>query len=92
MELAGLVVCRQQPLTARGIIFLLLEDEYGMVNVLVNRELVEARRDVVRTAAFIRVRGTLEARGGEQRALIAETVEELLPAQALAMPSGKSWG
>ena len=35
-DLAGLV-CRQQPLMARGIIFLLLEDEFGMVNVLVSR-------------------------------------------------------
>ncbi len=63
-----------------------------MVNVLVSRELVEAHRDVVRTASFMRVRGTLEALGGEQRTLIAETVEDLLPAQALAMPTGKSWG
>ena len=92
VELAGLVVCRQQPLTARGIIFLLLEDEFGMVNVLVNRELVESERDVVRTSAFMRVTGVLEERAGEQRTLIAESVAELLPAEMLAMPSGKSWG
>jgi error-prone DNA polymerase len=38
VDLAGLVVCRQQPLTARGIVFLLLEDEFGMTDVLVSRE------------------------------------------------------
>jgi error-prone DNA polymerase len=91
-DFAGLVVCRQQPMTARGIIFLLLEDEFGMVNVLVNRELVEERRDIVRTAAFIRVTGTLETRAGEQRTLIAETVDQFLPAEVLSMPAGKSWG
>ncbi len=92
VDLAGLVVCRQQPLTAKGIIFLLLEDEFGMVNVLVSRELVEAQRDVIRTAPFVRVRGTLEARAGEQRTLLAESVEQIFPVDALAMPSGKSWG
>jgi error-prone DNA polymerase len=91
-DFAGLVVCRQQPLTAKGIIFLLLEDEFGMVNVLVSRELVEAHRDVVRTAQFVRVRGPLERRTGEQRTLIAESVEQFHPAEALAVPPGKSWG
>ena len=92
VDLAGLVVCRQQPLTAKGIIFLLLEDEFGMTNVLVNRTLVETHRDIVRTASFMRVRGLLEERAGEQRTLIADSMEELLPAEALAMPTGKSWG
>ena len=91
-EIAGLVVCRQQPLTARGIIFLLLEDEFGLVNVLVNRDLVARERDVVRTAPFVRVRGLLEARGGEQRMLVAEAVEQLFPTQMLAMPRGKEFG
>ena len=92
VDLVGLVVCRQQPLTAKGIIFLLLEDEFGMVNVLVNRDLVEAYRDIVRTAPFMRVCGVLEERAGEQRTLIAEAVEEFLPAEVVSMPTGKSWG
>ncbi len=92
VDLAGLVVCRQQPLTAKGIIFLLLEDEYGLVNVLVSRELVETHRDTVRTASFVRVTGRLEQRAGEQRTLIAESVQQFLPVEALAMPAGKSWG
>jgi len=90
-EVAGLVVCRQRPLTAKGIIFLLLEDEFGLVNVLVSRELTERFRDEVRTAAFVRVHGVLEQRAGEQRTLIAETLSEVVPAEALRTPSGKSW-
>ena len=92
VDLAGLVVCRQQPLTAKGIIFLLLEDEFGMTNVLVNRDLVEAHRDIIRTAPFMRVRGVLEKRAGEQRTLIADAIEEFVPAEVLSMPAGKSWG
>ncbi|MBM4410401.1 MAG: DNA polymerase III subunit alpha [Chloroflexi bacterium] len=92
VDFAGLVVCRQQPLTARGIIFLLLEDEFGMVNALVSRALVEAHRDVVRTAPFMRVSGLLEERAGEQRTLIVESLDELFPADALAMPRGKEFG
>ena len=91
VEVVGLVVCRQRPLTARGIIFLLLEDEYGLMNILVRRELAEERRDIVRTAAFVRTRGVLDERAGEQRTLIADALEEIVPAGALPMPSGKSW-
>ena len=91
VDFAGLVVCRQQPLTAKGIIFLLLEDEFGMVNALLSRDLVEAHRDIIRTAPFMRVRGVLQERAGEQRTLIAEAVTELLPAKVLSMPTGKSW-
>ena len=92
VDLAGLVVCRQQPLTTKGIIFLLLEDEFGMVNALVSRDLVQAHRDIIRTAPFIRVRGIIEERAGEQRTLIAEAIDEFLPAAALSIPMGKSWG
>ena len=92
VEVAGLVVCRQRPLTARGIIFLLLEDEFGLMNILVSRELAEAERDVVRSAAFVRTRGVLDERAGEQRTLVASGLVEIVPAEALRMPAGKSWG
>ncbi len=92
VEVAGLVVCRQRPLTARGIVFLLLEDEFGLVNVLVSKELSDERRDVVRTASFVRARGVLETRAGEQRTLVASSLGEVVPARALRPPSGKSWG
>ncbi|MDA1061920.1 MAG: error-prone DNA polymerase [Chloroflexi bacterium] len=91
VEVAGLVVCRQRPLTAKGIIFLLLEDEFGMINVLVGRELADRYRDIVRSAAFVRARGTLEQRAGEQRTLVASDLDEVLPPVALQTPDGKSW-
>lgn len=66
--------------------------EFGTVNALVSRDLVEAHRDIIRTAPFMRVRGPLEERAREQRTLIVEEVEELLPAEVLAMPHGKEFG
>ena len=92
VEIAGLVVCRQRPLTARGIIFLLLEDEFGMVNVLVGQELSEQRKDIIRTAPFVRVRGVLEKRAGEQRTLVAAEIREVVPSEVFQTPAGKSWG
>ncbi|MFN8585250.1 MAG: error-prone DNA polymerase [Dehalococcoidia bacterium] len=92
VDVAGLVVCRQRPMTAKGIIFLLLEDEFGMVNVLVSRELSEQFKDQIRTEPFILVRGVLEERAGEQRTLVASHLRELVPAEMFRTPMGKSWG
>ncbi len=92
VEIAGLVVCRQRPMTAKGIVFLLLEDEFGLVNVLVSRALVERFADHIRTEPFVRVRGVLEERGGAQRTLVAERIDALVPAEVFRTPAGKSWG
>jgi error-prone DNA polymerase len=92
VEVAGLVVCRQRPLTAKGIIFLLLEDEFGMINVLVSRELADRFKDQIRTEPFVHVRGVLEERLGEQRTLVASHIEALVPAEMFRTPQGKSWG
>src|SRR6202022_2578892 len=45
---AGLVVCRQRPGTAKGFVFLLLEDETGLVNVVIRPDFYEAQRRVIR--------------------------------------------
>ena len=54
---AGMVVCRQRPETAKGYIFLLLEDETGLTNVIVKPDLYEARRSVVRGELYVCVEG-----------------------------------
>jgi error-prone DNA polymerase len=92
VTVAGLVVCRQRPMTAKGIIFLLLEDEFGMVNVLVNRELSDKFKDHIRTEPFVQVRGILEERMGQQRTLVATQLREVVPAEVFRTPAGKSWG
>ena len=61
---AGLVTVRQRPESAKGTIFLLLEDEWGFINVIVSRTLVERFGDIVKFAPFIVVEGKFERDGG----------------------------
>ena len=91
ITIAGMVVCRQRPQTARGIVFLLLEDEFGMVNVVVNQQLDNEQAALVRTSMFLEVDGVLEKRAGEQRTIVAQRLREIVPAEALLAPEGKSW-
>jgi error-prone DNA polymerase len=60
---AGLVSVRQQPQTAKGTVFLLLEDERGTLNVIVNRTLAAANREAVRHSPVIAVYGRAERSG-----------------------------
>ena len=57
VTVAGLVTTRQRPETAKGILFLLLEDEFGMINVVVRKELYEAQRELYRTEPLLVVGG-----------------------------------
>ena len=68
VEIAGMVVARQRPATARGVVFMLLEDELGTINVVVPPPVYERHRLAVRTASFAQVSGQAGApRGGDQR-------------------------
>jgi len=58
--LPGLIVCRQRPGTAKGITFLLLEDEAGLVNIVVYPNLYEEQRFMVRSVPLLIVEGTLQ--------------------------------
>jgi error-prone DNA polymerase len=57
---AGLVVARQHPETAKGTVFLLLEDEFGFINVIVPRTLYAQYREVVKFAPFLVIEGKFE--------------------------------
>ncbi|HEX6024643.1 MAG TPA: error-prone DNA polymerase, partial [Solirubrobacter sp.] len=60
VRLGGLVVARQRPGTAKGIVFLLLEDEFGTVNLIVPPDLYETHRLVVRSEPLLLCTGRLE--------------------------------
>jgi error-prone DNA polymerase len=76
VEVAGLVVARQRPATARGVVFMLLEDELGTVNVVVPPPVYRRHRLAVRTAPYALVRGLLERRDGVTN-VVAAAVEPL---------------
>jgi error-prone DNA polymerase len=64
VRVAGLVVGRQRPGTASGVTFVTLEDEFGMINVIVWRDLAEQQRRPFLSARLMQVDGTLEAKDG----------------------------
>jgi error-prone DNA polymerase len=60
VRIGGLVVARQRPGTAKGVVFLLIEDETGTVNLIVPPGVYERDRLAVRTEPLVIVDGTLE--------------------------------
>jgi error-prone DNA polymerase len=64
VEVAGLVVARQRPATAKGVVFMLLEDEHGTINLVVPPPVFERFRGVVRAAPLVLAKGRLERRQG----------------------------
>jgi len=60
---AGLVICRQRPGTAKGFVFLSLEDETGIVNVVVTPKRFERQALLISTSPLLLVRGTLQVEG-----------------------------
>jgi error-prone DNA polymerase len=57
---SGLVVARQHPATANGTVFVLLEDEFGYINVIVPRPMYQQNREVVKHAPFLLIEGRFE--------------------------------
>ncbi len=76
ISVCGLVITRQRPGTASGVIFLTLEDETGVSNIVVWRRVFERFRRAVMGGRLLRVTGRLE-REGIVVHLIAEQVEDL---------------
>ncbi len=60
---AGIVTCRQRPGTAKGTMFVTLEDETGWVNVIVRPELLEADRQILLGARLLGVYGQITRQG-----------------------------
>nr|MBA2384970.1 error-prone DNA polymerase [Actinomycetota bacterium] len=75
---AGMAVARQRPATANGIVFMLLEDEHGQVNLIVGADLYERRRAVVRGEPLLLARGRYE-RIGDNRNIVVSELESLGP-------------
>jgi error-prone DNA polymerase len=75
---AGLVVSRQRPQTASGVTFMTLEDETGMVNVVVWRDVAERQRRAFLESQLLAVEGRLQVAEGT-RHLIASRLENLSP-------------
>ncbi|NUR78526.1 MAG: error-prone DNA polymerase [Thermoleophilia bacterium] len=60
VQVAGMAIARQRPATANGIVFMLLEDEFGQSNLIVPSRVYEEHRAIVRGEPLILARGKLE--------------------------------
>ncbi|WP_281967269.1 OB-fold nucleic acid binding domain-containing protein [Roseovarius nanhaiticus] len=76
VTVAGLVILRQRPGTAKGVIFLTLEDETGVINVIVWRKMYEAFRRAVISGRLLRVTGRVQRDHGVTH-VIAERIEDI---------------
>jgi error-prone DNA polymerase len=96
VKVGGLVAARQRPETAKGITFLLLEDETGLLNTIVYLDLYEQERQLVRGRALVLVEGELQRRVNDGGAinLVAESIHPLnnedgQPARVRRLPTGE---
>jgi error-prone DNA polymerase len=77
VTIGGVVTHRQRPATARGVTFLNLEDETGMVNVVVDEVVWQRNRRVARESGGLLIRGMLEHTSDGVINVLAERLERL---------------
>ena len=82
VTIAGLVVARQRPATANGIVFLLIEDETGLMNVIVRPRLFDEHRTLLRTEPLLVIQGRLERRGRNINVLATAIAQAPVPRSA----------
>jgi error-prone DNA polymerase len=68
---AGMVICRQRPGTASGVVFMTLEDETGFVNVVIWSKIFDEHAVLIKTSSFLGITGKLQVQDGVVH-LIAE--------------------
>jgi len=84
---AGLVICRQRPGTAGGVVFMTLEDETGFVNVVVWESVLQRYSVVAKTVSFLGITGKLQAEDGVVHLVAEELWEPRLELQPVSAHS-----
>ena len=72
MSVAGLVIARQRPATAKGTMFLLFEDEWGHINLIVPEAVYDRHRHLARAEPLLLARGRLERAEGVVNVIVSE--------------------
>ena len=75
IEVAGVILVRQRPATATGVLFLTLEDETGIANAIVWRDRFEAQRRTIMTATMIGVQGEVQREGEVVHVIVDRIVD-----------------
>ncbi len=86
VESAGLVICRQRPGTASGVVFITMEDEEGFINLILYARVFDELRHVATTSSLLLAKGTIERDGDViyivTRALEAVALKREMPSMS----------
>jgi error-prone DNA polymerase len=78
VEVAGVVLIRQRPGSAKGVLFITIEDETGVANAILWPDRFEAQRRIVMSSAMLSIRGVVQ-REGEVIHVVTARMEDLTP-------------
>ncbi|EJJ25703.1 error-prone DNA polymerase [Rhizobium sp. CF142] len=91
VTIAGLVLVRQQPGSAKGVIFMTLEDETGVANAIVWKKVFEKYRAVVMGARLVKIYGKLQSQSGVIHTVV-EHIEDMTPLLGILQRETKRFG
>ena len=89
ITIAGIVIMRQRPGTANGTMFLTIEDETGMANLILWPDRIERQRRIVLSASMIACHGTLQKEGDVIHVVVRE-LDDMTPLLATVGQSGRT--
>jgi error-prone DNA polymerase len=72
IAVAGMAVARQRPATANGVVFMLLEDECGQVNLIIPPQVYETHRAIIRAEPLLLATGRFERVGRNENLIVSE--------------------
>jgi error-prone DNA polymerase len=90
VRVAGWAAVRQRPPTAKGHLFITLEDEEGLMNLIVRPDVYEQHRDVLRRSPLLRVEGRVQREGNALSILVQRTSDPIshLPSRVCSLKNG----
>ena len=91
VTIAGLVLVRQRPGSANGVIFMTLEDETGVATAIVWRKKFEKYRAIVMGARLVKIRGRLQSESGVIH-VVVDHIEDMTPALGILQREARRFG
>ncbi|QFY61772.1 DNA polymerase III subunit alpha [Rhizobium grahamii] len=91
VTIAGLVLVRQRPGSANGVIFMTLEDETGVANAIVWTKVFEKYRPIVMGARLVKIYGRLQSQSGVIHTVV-DHIEDMTPALGILQKEARRFG
>ena len=91
VTIAGLVLVRQRPGSAKGVIFMTLEDETGVANAIVWNKIFDRFRSIVMGARLVKITGRLQSESGVIH-VVVDQIEDLTPMLGLLQREARHFG